>query len=203
MPPAVVPNHHADHPGFSGIGGLLMGLTMVPGRSSVTDVAIDLAGVGPGDRVVDIGCGPGSSARRAAKRGAQVTGVDPADVMLRLARVADRRRSVTWVQGVAEALPLPDDSATVVWSIASVHHWPDIDGGLSEIRRVLSPGGRLVALERRIKEGATGLASHGWTVEHAEAFAERCRTTGFEGVRVERRRTGRFGRQVAVVARAS
>ncbi|HEX6417129.1 MAG TPA: hypothetical protein VFZ77_01485 [Acidimicrobiales bacterium] len=54
------PNSHADHPGFD------------------ADLAISLTGTGPGDDVVDIGCGPGVAVRRAAARGgASVTGVDP------------------------------------------------------------------------------------------------------------------------------
>ena len=48
--------------------------------------------------------------------------------MLRLARRLTRRRDrITLRQGTAEALPLPDGSATVLWSIATVHHWSDLD----------------------------------------------------------------------------
>jgi ubiquinone/menaquinone biosynthesis C-methylase UbiE len=86
---------------------------------------------------------------------------------------------VRYVEGTAEALPLPDSSVSVAWSIASVHHWADLDAGLQEARRVLKPGGRLVAIERLTQPGATGLASHGWTAEQASAFAECCRAHGF------------------------
>lgn len=195
-----VPNHHADHPGFSGVGGFLAALTMIPGRSAVSDLAMELAAVGPSDHVVDIGCGPGSTARRAAARtGARVTAVDPADVMLGLARRLDRSGAVTWARGAAESLPLADGEAGAAWSIASVHHWPEIDAALTEVLRVLAPGGRFVAIERRTRPGATGLASHGWTAEQADAFRERCQLAGFERLRVESRRVGR-GAQLAVVA---
>src|SRR3712207_2751108 len=86
-----VPNHHADHPGFAGVTGLLMGLTMVPGRGTLARLAADLVAVAPGDHVVDVGCGPGAIAREAARRGARVTGVDPAEVMLGLARRLTRK----------------------------------------------------------------------------------------------------------------
>lgn len=46
--PPVVPNHHADHPGFSGVVGLAAGCTMVLGRGAVSRLAADLGGVGPG-----------------------------------------------------------------------------------------------------------------------------------------------------------
>ena len=171
-----VPNHHGDHPGFSGIGGLLAGLTMIAGRREVARLAVQLTRVEPGDRVVDVGCGPGVAAREAARLGAEVTGVDPAAPMLGLARrLTRRRRAITWIEGTAEHLPLPDDSATVVWSIATVHHWHDIDQGVAEAGRVLGRGGRLLAIERRTRPGAKGHASHGWTPEQADAFAERCR----------------------------
>lgn len=198
--PPIAPNHHAGHAGFSGIPGLLAGLTMVLGRTRVSDLAVELAGLRSTDHVVDVGCGPGSAARRVRSRVAAVTGVDPAGVMLKVARLLDRRGQVTWVEAVAEAMPLEDGSATVVWSIASVHHWPDIDGALSEAHRVLAPGGRLVVLERKVRRGAKGLASHGWIRPQAEAFAERCRAAGFGDVLVEERRIGRRAKQLGVVA---
>ncbi|PRC58527.1 SAM-dependent methyltransferase, partial [Mycobacterium sp. ITM-2017-0098] len=69
-------------------------------------LAADLTEVTRDDHVVDIGCGPGSAARPAARTGARVTGVDPSESMLRLARLVTRRRSaVTWAEGSAEALP--------------------------------------------------------------------------------------------------
>ena len=107
-----------------------------------------------------------------------MTGVDPAAVMLRLARALTRGSKVAWVDGTAESLPLDDASATVLWSLLTVHHWDDIDQGLAEARRVLAPNGRLLAAERRSTPGATGHASHGWTDEQAAAFADRCRSRG-------------------------
>ena len=107
--------------------------------------------------------------------------------MLRLAGWLTRSRSpVTWVDGAAESIPLPDGAATVLWSIATVHHWRDLDAGLHEARRVLSRGGRLLVVERQTRPGATGLASHGWTEEQAAGFAERCRGAGFASVQVDR-----------------
>ncbi|MGH3523121.1 MAG: class I SAM-dependent methyltransferase, partial [Mycobacterium sp.] len=121
--PASPVNHHAGHPGFAGPIGLVAGLTMLVSGRTAARLAVDLACMSDADRVVDIGCGPGTAVRAAARRGAHVTGVDPATVMLRLARTLTRDRpNITWVQGSAENLPLPNDSATVVWSVATVHH---------------------------------------------------------------------------------
>jgi ubiquinone/menaquinone biosynthesis C-methylase UbiE len=120
-------------------------------------------------------------------------GIDPAPVMLRLARFLTRRspRAVRYAEGSAEALPLPDSSVSVVWSIASVHHWADLDAGLHGARRVLKPRRRLVAIERLTRPGATGLASHGWTPDQASAFADRCRAHGFTDAKVNRHGGGR------------
>lgn len=131
------------------------------------------------DSLVDVGCGPGTAARYAARRGARVIGVDPADVMLRVARAIPGRGSIAWREGVAEDLGLPDGSATIVWALATVHHWTDLERGLDEILRLLAPGGRFVALERRVRPGGRGMASHGWTDAQAESFAQMCRERGF------------------------
>ncbi len=190
-PSALVPNHHGDHPGFAGVTGVLAGLTMVLGRGRIARLACDLAAVTADDHVVDVGCGPGAAARAAARRGAEVTGVDPASVMLGMARrLTFGKPSVTWTEGMAEDLPLPDGAATVVWSLATVHHWPLLDEGLAEARRVLKPGGRFLAIERKARPGAKGLASHGWTRDQADAFADHCRDAGFTDVAVARHKPG-------------
>ncbi|HEY9266526.1 MAG TPA: methyltransferase domain-containing protein [Mycobacterium sp.] len=189
---AIAVNHHGDHPGFAGVTGILFGFVfLLTGRRNAR-LAADLAQVSAADHVVDIGCGPGTAARTAARRGARVTGVDPAASMLRLARAVTRNRAaITWAEGAAERLPVADGSATVVWALATVHHWRDVTKGLAEAHRVLASGGRLLAVERQTKPGATGFASHGWTAAQAESFAAQCRTAGLVDVTVRSRRAGR------------
>lgn len=199
---ACVPNHHAHHPGFTGLSGVVAALGMAAGRGGDARLAARLSTLAPGDVVVDIGCGPGAAARHAARLGTSVTGIDPAPVMLRTARLLTAHRSeVRYLEGAAEALPVPDESATVAWSIATVHHWADLDAGLREVRRVLRAGGRLVAIERRTEAGARGLASHGWTDAQAAGFAERCRDHGYLDVEVGTHADGRRS-TVSVVATA-
>src|SRR4051794_22432543 len=181
------PNHHAHHAGFSGPMGLLGALTMAVGREGDARLAIQLTGLTEGDRLVDIGCGPGVAARAAARAGATVTAVDPAPVMLTVGRrLVPTSLGVSFVEGAAEALPLPDGDATIVWTQASVHHWRDLDAGLAEVHRLLRPGGRFLAVERQTTEGATGLRSHGWTHDQATAFAGQLRDAGFVDVAVDR-----------------
>jgi ubiquinone/menaquinone biosynthesis C-methylase UbiE len=181
-----VPNHHASHPGFSGAGGLLAAVSFLFGRDHAAELAIDLSELRAGERLVDVGCGPGIAVQRARAIGAEAIGVDPAPVMLRVARLRWRSQAgVDWRIGTAESIPVDDGWAHVVWSLSTVHHWADVDAALDEARRVLAPGGRLLVLERRIRDtNAAGTASHGWTVEQSESFAEQCRRLGFTDVQV-------------------
>lgn len=192
-------NHHGDHPGFSGLSGDLFALLFLLAGRRTAELAANLTHVTAGDHVVDIGCGPGNGARIAARRGARVTGVDPSGPMLRVARAVTRgRRGITWSPGTAEALPVPDASATIVWALATVHHWRDVGLGLAEIHRALAPGGRLLAVERQVQPDATGFASHGWTEQQARTFAALCGTAGLMDVEVDAGRAGR--REVWTVA---
>lgn len=119
-------------------------------------------------------------------------GVDPTAVMLRFAGLLTKPSAdVRYEIGSAESLPVPEETASVVWTIASVHHWSDLDAGLTEARRVLKPGGRLVAIERGAVPGAHGHASHGWTEDQASAFASLCEKHGFVDAQVGRHKRSR------------
>src|SRR5262244_1508251 len=107
------PNHHAHHRAFTGVFGVVGALSMIRGREPDARLAAELVELQPTDAVVDIGCGPGAAVRYAASRGATATGVDPAAVMLRTARLFTHTNRVKYVEGAAESLPLPDASATV------------------------------------------------------------------------------------------
>lgn len=193
--PALPPNHHGAAGPNGGILGYLSGLTMVIGRQRDAELVTRIAEVDETDHVVDIGCGPGTAARTAARAGARVTGVDPSSPMLRLGRLFTRLRpgrgDMRFLRGEAEQLPLPAESSTVCWSLASVHHWRDLDAAIAEVLRVLRPAGRFIALERRSPAGASGLASHGWTRDQAERFAAMLTDAGCLGVQVTDHDIGR------------
>ena len=111
------------------------------------------AGVGSGDRVLDVGCGPGESAFGMAERvpGMRVTGLDYSPTMIRIARL--RRRldraggDVELTRGDAMALPFPDGTFDAVTGHSFLYLVPDAKRVLSEARRVLRPGRRCVFLE--------------------------------------------------------
>jgi SAM-dependent methyltransferase len=96
-----------------------------------------------GDRVLDVGCGAGAFSALAAASGASTTGVDVAEAALERGRLAypglDFRRVP-----FDGPLPLEDSSFDLVWASEVIEHVADTAPWLSELRRVLAPGGRLL-----------------------------------------------------------
>lgn len=120
----------------------------------VAEAVVSRAAIGPGERVVDDGCGTGNAALLAAARGARVTGVDPAPRLLEVARreAASRGLAATFVPGHAAAMPIEDASADAVLSVFGVIFAPDAVRAAAEMARVTAPGGRIV-LSAWIPEG--------------------------------------------------
>jgi SAM-dependent methyltransferase len=98
------------------------------------------------ERVVDVGCGTGNAALLAAERGARVTGIDPAERLLDVARTQALARGLELelIRGEAAALPLVDASADVVLSVFGVIFAPDASAAAAEMARVTAPAGRIV-----------------------------------------------------------
>jgi ubiquinone/menaquinone biosynthesis C-methylase UbiE len=105
--------------------------------------AFALDNVRAGDRVLDLGCGEGDFTVWLAEAGARVLGVDVAEAALRRAR--RRHPGVEFeLAPIDGELPLPDASYDVVWASEVIEHVADTGRWLSEVRRVLAPGGRLL-----------------------------------------------------------
>ena len=99
--------------------------------------------VRPGERVLDVGCGEGRFAIVLEHAGAEVVGIDVAAEPLRRARVRHPELDLRHVQAEG-AWPLPDASFDVVWAGEVIEHVADTAGWMSEVRRVLHSGGRLL-----------------------------------------------------------
>ena len=102
-------------------------------------------GVAPGEDVLDVACGTGNAALRAAQAGARVTGVDLTPELLDEARrlAAEAGADIEYLEGDAEALPVPDASFDVVVSVMGCMFAPRHRVAAAELARVLRPGGRL------------------------------------------------------------
>lgn len=103
-----------------------------------------LAGEVSGLAVLDAGCGSGPLTAALRDRGALVTGFDGSPAMVELARQRLGEDVPLRVADLAEPLPFADDSFDVVVASLVLHYLQDWSGPLTEIRRVLTPGGRLI-----------------------------------------------------------
>src|SRR5437667_4835393 len=110
--------------------------------------AVDLASVGPGDRVLDVATGTGDLAVELARRvgpEGEVIGSDFSERMLELARAKAPGIQFEW--GNALDLDHPDNSFDAATVGFGARNFSDLPAGLSEMTRVVRPGGRVVVLE--------------------------------------------------------
>jgi SAM-dependent methyltransferase len=100
-----------------------------------------------GLRVLEYGCGTGSNAFALAARGAKVIGVDISNTAIELARhQAAASDNLRFQLGDAEALDFPPETFDLVCGTSILHHL-DIERALTELKRVLKPGGRAIFYE--------------------------------------------------------
>jgi len=103
---------------------------------------LDAAHLTSDSRALEVGCGPGHVTAMMAESGATVTGVDLVPAMIEMARRL--HPDIAFVEANAEQLPFADDAFDVVLVNFVIHHFARPDVVCTEIRRVLTPGGRFV-----------------------------------------------------------
>lgn len=110
--------------------------------------ALELLKTVPGQRVLDLGCGPGDGAVALAQKGVVAIGLDYSQGMLDTAR-KERLVEGRLTRGDAGRLPFKDGAFDKIVCTNSFHHYPDHVASLREMRRVLKPGGLLVLVDPR------------------------------------------------------
>jgi len=130
-------------------------------RRRVFTSLVVLSGAGPGDQVLDVGCGPGYLTRLAAdavRPGGSARGIDPSPSVISYAQHAANHDSCSFALGVAEKLETADGSMDVVLSSLMMHHLPEDlrPQALQEMFRVLRPGGRLLVADFRPPRSRVG-----------------------------------------------
>jgi ubiquinone/menaquinone biosynthesis C-methylase UbiE len=205
--------HHQEHDYLPAMGRDRLlpfydPFTWLLGAPRVHRRLVVLAGIEPGHRVVDIGCGTGNVALRAQRMHpeAEVVGIDPDPLALaRAQRKAERRGlPVRWDRAKAGELPYPDESADRVLSAFMFHHLDDAEKRrtLAEVRRVLRPGGQLhlvdVAGHQHGRVGRRMQDSERLRDNAGDGIPDRMREAGLTDVR-----TGERGRLGTTFYRAS
>ncbi len=114
-------------------------------------MVVELAGIKPGDKVLDVACGSGNltqTAQKYAGPGGKATGIDASPEMIEVAKKKAERlgSGASFQLGLAEKLDFPDGTFDVVISRLAIHHLPDDlkQRAFAEILRVLKPGGRVL-----------------------------------------------------------
>jgi ubiquinone/menaquinone biosynthesis C-methylase UbiE len=137
--------HQFRHP--TGRFGRVMGRVMTVINRRPNKFAIDALKIAPADVVLELGCGPGAAIKTMAalaNRG-KVHGIDQSLVML--AQAAERNKDaiaagrVSLHQCSFDHLPLPDASVDKILAVNVIYFWTDMQAVLTELRRVLRPGG--------------------------------------------------------------
>jgi SAM-dependent methyltransferase len=165
---------------------------------------VEAAGVGPGSRVLDVGCGTGVVARHAAARvgpGGAVAGLDASPAMLAVARrvAAEEGARIDWHEGRAERLPFPAGAFDRVLCQFALMFVADRAAAATEMHRVLATGGQVAvsvfqeldrhpfyrALDEAIRRrlGESGVADI-FTLGDGHALAASLGRAGFRDVRL-------------------
>ena len=179
---------------FYDVGTWLLTFGQEPGIRRMT---IELAGISEGERVLDVGCGTGTltiAARRQTGPTGEAHGIDPSAEMIGVARQKAAKAGVDarFQTAVIEKLPFPDGHFDLVLSSLMLHHLPaDVKrAGFAELRRVLKPGGRFLAVDIAQSGGVLGHIIQALGVHKTEGTLGEApamlREAGFEDVELGR-----------------
>ncbi len=172
-----------------GLLGAIVGLIMRvrPSNRARNARTVDLLDIRPGDRVLEVGFGPGLAVRRAAELASRgtVVGIDHSELMLRQARRRNARAvqegRVELLLGSAERLPDLPTRFDKVFAVNVYAFWSEPVTVLRHLRGIVKPGGTIALTFQPRRRGATGED----TRRGAERMAASMRDAGFVEVRVE------------------
>lgn len=128
--------------------GRLLAWRWISETAAVNDLTLEILKPAPGERICEIGFGPGRTLALVAAAGAEVIGLDVSPDMV---KIAGRRNADAIVTGRVELLrgdgvtiPVPDDHLDAALAVYNFYFWPDPAATLADLARTLRPGGRLV-----------------------------------------------------------
>lgn len=186
-------SRQARHP--RGVVGRLLARIWISETAAVNDAAIELLAPASGERILELGFGPGRTLGRIAATRATVVGVETAQEMIRAAGRRNREHvqagGIRLLKGDGVTLPIDTDSIDGAISVHTIYFWPEPAETLAELARVVRPGGRVVLafrggqhpLPRRLDPAVYR------TVPTADQAIEWLKGAGFADVRVATRTT--------------
>lgn len=142
----------------------------LPQMPELREKSHEVLRAGAGSAAVDVGCGTGSATRQLAERGVAITGIDPSEHLIDVAR--ERHPTVRFEVGAAQDLPFADASLDCYRAERVYQHLADPRVALAEARRVLRPGGRIVLVDADADLWTVDAADRGVTRALAAAFAD-------------------------------
>jgi len=174
-----------------------------------TEDLITAGGVGPKKRVLDVACGTGIVARKAASRvgpGGRVAGLDANEGMLTVAGACAREEglaAIEWYRSDVSCMPFSPGEFDTVLGHQGLQFFPDRHAALREMARVLVPGGRLAlgvwgraeksphvgvicdVIGRYFGEDATSLFKKACSLSNRTDLENLVRDAGFSGIRIK------------------
>jgi arsenite methyltransferase len=161
------------------------------GNAKMNAFAVEQLELAATDRVLEIGFGGGVTLPSLFARAAFVAGLDRSEDVVARARVHYAKDVAAGLadfrEGLVESLPFEEASFDKVCTVNTVYFWTSLDGGFSEIHRVLAPGGRVaVGFLPKTRMDAMGFPRDIFTPRDPEAVVDSLTKAGFVGVRVAR-----------------
>jgi len=174
-----------------GFPGHIIGRLMNRHNARMNAFAVRMLELQLSDRVLEIGFGGGVSLKPLLDAGAYVAGVDRSRGMVRRARsnfsAAVSEGRADFHQGDVEALPFGAGSFGKACTVNTIYFWKSLEAGFAEIRRVLSPNGRLVVgFLPKDRMERLGVPKDIFALREPAEVVSALMSAGFKHVRVER-----------------
>jgi ubiquinone/menaquinone biosynthesis C-methylase UbiE len=167
--------------------GWFVGHVMAMKNQERSEFVFSILDLRPEDHVLEIGFGPGADLQRASRAAAFVAGIDHSDVMVKQASrrnaSAIRDGRVQVQLGSANKLPFPEGHFDKIFAINSAQFWKDSVGTLTEVGRVLKPGGAIALAIQPRNKGAT--EDHAY--QAGRGLADAMKKAGFSDIHSEAR----------------
>jgi SAM-dependent methyltransferase len=155
-----------------------------PTAEEERQMALEMMQIREGDQVIDVGCGTGNNTRHLAQAAGEglTVGLDASEAMLSAAVARSNRENLAYLRGDACALPFEDETFDVACSVGVVHMIEEPLLALTEMARVLAPGGRLVVVASCARKDRHRGARRGVIIFGKDELTDALRERGLQDI---------------------